>query len=124
MTASTKIYFNSNDRPALTPTILDMSPRRPSPTHVLLISRHANLDRFLSKLETRRARKTAKSGLKDVTTNRSVSPTYSPHDVRALRHGVRLEVSPQAISVWYDKDKVLAAVAKDDSPRRPFRPPS
>ena len=56
-----------------------------------------------------------------VTNNTDPFTTY--HRMTFERHGTvfELEVSPQAISLWYDRDKVLAAVRKDDSPQGLFR---
>jgi outer membrane protein assembly factor BamB len=45
------------------------------------------------------------------------------HRMTFERYGTlfELEVSPQAISLWYDRDRVLAAVSKDTSPQGLFR---
>lgn len=124
MTRSNKIYFNSNDWGGThSEQFWDMSAKKTVAERSYYdIGTTRTLTVYLSNLESR-ARKENREVLPEEIVTNNTDPFTTYHRMTFEHCGTvfELEVSPQAISLWYDKDKVLAAVRKDDSPHGLFR---
>lgn len=124
MTRSNKIYFNSNDWGGThSEQFWDMSAKKTLAERSYYdIGTTRTLTVYLSNLESKARKENREVRPEEIVTN-NTDPFTTYHRMTFEHCGVlfELEVSPQAISVWYDKDKVLAAVAKDDGPRGLFR---
>ncbi|MBL8796529.1 MAG: PQQ-binding-like beta-propeller repeat protein [Planctomycetia bacterium] len=124
LTRSNKVYFNGS---AWTGThceqFWDMTAKKTAAERWYYDIGHTRtLTNYNGKVEDA-ARKAGKEVNPADLVHNVTDPFTTYHRMTFERHGTvfELEISPQAVSLWYDREQVASAVGKDASPQGLFR---
>jgi len=124
MTRTNKIYFNGNTWGGThTEQFWDMSQKKTIAERWYYDTGHTRTLTTHNEKINEAARKAGREPNPDDLVANVTDQFTTYHRMTFERYGTvfELEVSPQAISLWYDRDKVLAGVSKDQTPQGLYR---